>query len=172
MLKKAIDRSEGATVFGYQVQNPNGFGIIEFNNEKKVLSIEEKPKYPKSNFAVTGLYFYDNHAIKMAKQVQPSNRGELEITSLNEMYLKKGSLHVELLGRGFAWFDTGTHESLLEASSFIEIIERRQKYKIACLEEIAWNNGWINNEQVLTAAKSYSKNGYGKYLIQLIKEES
>ncbi len=172
LLKKAINRSEGATVFGYQVQNPNGFGIIEFNNEKKVLSIEEKPKYPKSNFAVTGLYFYDNHAIKMAKQVQPSNRGELEITSLNEMYLKKGNLHVELLGRGFAWFDTGTHESLLEASSFIEIIERRQKYKIACLEEIAWNNGWINNEQVLTAAKSYSKNGYGKYLIQLIKEES
>lgn len=172
LLKKAINRSEGATVFGYQVQNPNGFGIIEFNNDKKVLSIEEKPKYPKSNFAVTGLYFYDNQAIKMAKQVQPSNRGELEITSLNEMYLKKGSLHVELLGRGFAWFDTGTHESLLEASSFIEIIERRQKYKIACLEEIAWNNGWINNEQVLTAAKSYSKNGYGKYLVQLIKEEN
>ena len=172
LLKKAINRTEGATVFGYQVQNPNGFGIVEFNNDKKVITIEEKPKYPKSNFAVTGLYFYDNQAIKMAKQVQPSKRGELEITSLNEMYLKKGSLHVELLGRGFAWFDTGTHESLLEASCFIEIIERRQKYKIACLEEIAWNNGWINNEQVLTAAKSYSKNGYGKYLIQLIKEES
>ncbi|MDA9648918.1 glucose-1-phosphate thymidylyltransferase RfbA [Alphaproteobacteria bacterium] len=171
LLKKAINRSSGATVFGYQVHDPDRFGIIEFNNDYKVLSIEEKPKNPKSNFAVTGLYFYDNKAIKMAKEVHPSTRGELEITSLNKMYLDRGDLHVELLGRGFAWFDTGTHESLLEASSFVEIIERRQGYKIACLEEIALNNAWINKEQVMMIAKSYSKNSYGKYLKELIKEE-
>jgi len=171
LLKKAVNRCNGATVFGYQVHDPDRFGVVEFNNNNKVISIEEKPKNPKSNFAVTGLYFYDNQAIKMAKEVQPSTRGELEITSLNEMYLDKGDLHVELLGRGFAWLDTGTHESLLEASSFVEIIERRQGYKIACLEEIAWNNEWINKEQVLKAAKSYSKNSYGKYLRELIKEK-
>ena len=171
LLKKAINRCNGATVFGYKVHDPDRFGIIEFNNDKKVLTIEEKPKYPKSNFAVTGLYFYDNQAIKMVKEVQPSIRGELEITSLNKMYLDKDDLHVELLGRGFAWFDTGTHESLLEASSFVEIIERQQGYKIACLEEVAWNNRWINKEQVLKTAESYSKNSYGKYLRELIKEE-
>jgi glucose-1-phosphate thymidylyltransferase len=171
LLKKAVNRCNGATVFGYQVHDPDRFGVVEFNNNNKVISIEEKPKNPKSNFAVTGLYFYDNQAIKMAKEVQPSTRGELEITSLNEMYLDKGDLHVELLGRGFAWLDTGTHESLLEAASFVEIIERRQGYKIACLEEIAWNNKWITREQVLRAAERYSKNSYGNYLKALINEE-
>jgi glucose-1-phosphate thymidylyltransferase len=171
ILKKAAGRLDGATVFGYQVHDPNRFGVVEFDNNKKVVSIEEKPKNPKSNFAVTGLYFYDNQAIKMAKEVQPSARGELEITSLNKMYLEQGNLHVELLGRGFAWLDTGTHESLLEAASFVEIIERRQGYKIACLEEIAWNNKWITREQVLKAAERYSKNSYGNYLKALINEE-
>jgi glucose-1-phosphate thymidylyltransferase len=171
ILKKAVGRLDGATVFGYQVHDPNRFGVVEFDNNKKVVSIEEKPKNPKSNFAVTGLYFYDNQAIKMAKEVQPSARGELEITLLNKKYLEQGDLHVELLGRGFAWLDTGTHESLLEAASFVEIIERRQGYKIACLEEIAWNNKWITREQVLRAAERYSKNSYGNYLKALINEE-
>lgn len=172
LLNKVVNTTTiGATVFGYQVHDPIRFGIIEFNDDNRVLSIEEKPKNPKSNFAVTGLYFYDNQAVEMVKEIQPSHRGELEITSLNYMYLEKSNLHVELLGRGFVWFDTGTHESLLEASSFVEIIERRQGYKIACLEEIAWNNKWINREQVLRAAKNYSQNSYGKYLTNLIKEE-
>ena len=172
LLKNAVSRQKGATVFGYQVHNPESFGVVEFDNNQKAVSLKEKPKNPKSNFAVTGLYFYDNDVVKMAKQVKPSHRGELEITSLNQMYLKCGDLHVELLGRGFAWLDTGTHESLLEASMFVETIEKRQGYKIACLEEIAWNNGWLSNEQMMQAAKALSKNSYGQYLADLIKSET
>ena len=172
LLKNAVSHQKGATVFGYQVHNPESFGVVEFDNNQKAVSLKEKPKNPKSNFAVTGLYFYDNDVVKMAKQVKPSHRGELEITSLNQMYLKCGDLHVELLGRGFAWLDTGTHESLLEASMFVETIEKRQGYKIACLEEIAWNNGWLSNEQMMQAAKALSKNSYGQYLADLIKSET
>ena len=169
ILKNAISRRKGATVFGYQVNDPERFGVVEFNSSQKAISIEEKPKNPKSNFAVTGLYFYDNDVIEMAKQVKPSHRGELEITTLNQMYMERGDLHVELLGRGFAWLDTGTHESLLEAAMFVETIEKRQGYKIACLEEISWRNGWLTGEQVLKAAKVLSKNSYGKYLINLVE---
>jgi glucose-1-phosphate thymidylyltransferase len=168
VLKNAVDRQKGATVFGYQVKDPERFGVVEFDSGQKAISLEEKPSNPKSNFAVTGLYFYDNDVVEMAKQVKPSHRGELEITTLNQMYLERGDLHVELLGRGFAWLDTGTHESLLEAAMFVEIIEKRQNYKIACLEEIAWNNGWLTSEQILEKAKSLAKNGYGKYLADLV----
>ena len=168
ILKSAINRQKGATVFGYQVNDPERFGVVEFNDEKKAVSLEEKPTNPKSNFAVTGLYFYDNDVVEMAKKVKPSNRGELEITTLNKMYLDRGDLNVELLGRGFAWLDTGTHESLLEAALFVETIEKRQGYKIACLEEIAWRNGWLTDEQVLRISKSLSKNSYGKYLNDLL----
>ena len=170
LLKNAASLKEGAVVFGYQVKDPERFGVVEFNKDKKAISIEEKPKKPKSNFAVTGLYFYDNEVIDIAKNVKPSTRGELEITSINEEYLKKGSLKVELLGRGFAWLDTGTHDSLIEAGQFVQTIEHRQGYKIACLEEIAYNNGWINKEKVLEIAKPLSKNGYGKYLQELVKD--
>jgi len=170
ILKNAISRRKGATVFGYQVNDPERFGVVEFDSSKKAISIEEKPKNPKSNFAVTGLYFYDNDVVEMAKQVKPSHRGELEITTLNQMYMDRGDLHVELLGRGFAWLDTGTHESLLEAAMFVETIEKRQGYKIACLEEIAWRNGWLSNEQVESTAKALSKNGYGTYLLGLLKQ--
>ena len=170
VLKNAISRRKGATVFGYQVNDPERFGVVEFDSSKKAISIEEKPKNPKSNFAVTGLYFYDNDVVEMAKQVKPSHRGELEITTLNQMYMERGDLHVELLGRGFAWLDTGTHESLLEAAMFVETIEKRQGYKIACLEEIAWRNGWLSNEQVEATAKALSKNGYGAYLLGLLKQ--
>ena len=170
ILKNAVSRRKGATVFGYQVNDPERFGVVEFDSSKKAISIEEKPKNPKSNFAVTGLYFYDNDVVEMAKQVKPSHRGELEITTLNQMYMDRGDLHVELLGRGFAWLDTGTHESLLEAAMFVETIEKRQGYKIACLEEIAWRNGWLSNEQVEATAKSLSKNGYGAYLLGLLKQ--
>ena len=170
VLKNAISRRKGATVFGYQVNDPERFGVVEFDSSKKAISIEEKPKNPKSNFAVTGLYFYDNDVVEMAKQVKPSHRGELEITTLNQMYMDRGDLHVELLGRGFAWLDTGTHESLLEAAMFVETIEKRQGYKIACLEEIAWRNGWLSNEQVEATAKALSKNGYGAYLLGLLKQ--
>ena len=169
VLKSAISRNKGATVFGYQVNDPERFGVVEFDSSLKAITIEEKPKNPKSNFAVTGLYFYDNDVIEMAKQVKPSHRGELEITTLNQMYLERGNLHVELLGRGFAWLDTGTHESLLEAAMFVQTIEKRQGYKIACLEEIAWRNKWLTDEQVLKAAKDLSKNNYGKYLTNLVK---
>ncbi len=170
ILKNSVDRQKGATVFGYQVKDPERFGVVEFDSGQKAISLEEKPSNPKSNFAVTGLYFYDNDVVEMAKQVKPSHRGELEITTLNQMYLERGDLHVELLGRGFAWLDTGTHESLLEAAMFVETIEKRQGYKIACLEEIAWNNGWLTSEQILDKVKSLAKNGYGKYLADLVEK--
>jgi len=169
ILESAVRRQKGATVFGYQVNDPERFGVVAFDDNKKAVSLEEKPENPKSNFAVTGLYFYDNDVVEMAKQVKPSHRGELEITTLNQMYLDRGDLHVELLGRGFAWLDTGTHESLLEAAMFVETIEKRQGYKIACLEEIAWRNGWLTDKQVLKTAKSLSKNSYGQYLMRLVK---
>ena len=171
MLRKAVNRATGATVFGYQVKDPERFGVVEFNEELRAVSLEEKPKKPKSNFAVTGLYFYDNDVIEIAKQVKPSERGEVEITTVNQMYLERGDLNVELLGRGFAWLDTGTHESLLEAAHFVETIEKRQGYKVACLEEIALNNGWLSKQQVLEIGKSMSKNGYGQYLISLAEGE-
>ena len=144
---------------------------MEFDEQKRAVSIEEKPKYPKSNFAVTGLYFYDNDVVEIAKQVKPSERGELEITTVNQMYLERGDLNVELLGRGFAWLDTGTHESLLEAAQFVETIEKRQGYKVACLEEIAFNNGWLTAEQILEIGQSMSKNDYGQYLISLVDDQ-
>ena len=168
MLKQAVARAKGATVFGYQVKDPERFGVVEFDERKRAISLEEKPKQPKSNFAVTGLYFYDNDVIQIAKEVKPSDRGELEITTVNQMYLERGDLNVELLGRGFAWLDTGTHASLLEAAQFVETLEKRQGYKVACLEEIAFNQGWLSKEQVLQVGHSMSKNDYGQYLISLL----
>lgn len=169
-LKRAVERESGATVFGYQVKDPERFGVVEFDNAMKAVSIEEKPVKPKSSYAVTGLYFYDNRVVNMAKQVEPSHRGELEITTLNEMYLNNGSLNVELLGRGFAWLDTGTHESLHEASSFVQTVEHVQGLKVACLEEIAWRNGWLTDKQVLTLAGTMMKNEYGQYLTRLVEK--
>lgn len=169
-LKEAAVRAKTkATVFGYQVKDPERFGVVEFDGNRNVLSIEEKPVKPKSNYAVTGLYFYTNEVVEFAKKVKPSERGELEITSINQMYLEKGDLVVEMLGRGFAWLDTGTHESLLQAAQFVETIEVRQGFKVACLEEIAYNNGWLAKEDVLKQAALMSKNGYGQYLSQLVK---
>ena len=169
LLQNAAKLTSGACVFGYQVKDPQRFGVVEFDENQKAISIEEKPLNPKSNFAVTGLYFYDNDVIEIAKNVQPSERGELEITTVNEAYLKRGDLHVEVLGRGFAWLDTGTHESLLDAGLFVQTIEKRQGYKIACLEEIAYNYDWISKEKVLEIAKPLSKNSYGQYLKELVK---
>lgn len=170
-LENVVQRSEGATVFGYQVLDPERFGVVEFDENNRAISLEEKPAQPKSNWAVTGLYFYDKDVVEMAKQVKPSKRGELEITTLNEMYLEKNVLHVEKLGRGFAWLDTGTHDSLLEASQFIHTIEKRQGYKVACLEEIAYKKGWLSKEQVQAQAKLLAKTGYGQYLQRMIDGE-
>lgn len=168
-LMQAAARSSGATVFGYRVKDPERFGVVEFDVEMNVISIEEKPQKPKSNYAVTGLYFYDNDVVEIAKQVKPSARGELEITSINQVYLERGSLSVELLGRGFAWLDTGTHDSLLEASSFVQTIEHRQGQKVACLEEIAFNNGWLDKSDLIRVGNILSKNSYGAYLLSLVE---
>lgn len=170
MLQKVARRGEGATVFGYRVKDPERFGVVEFDNELNAVSIEEKPSQPKSEFAVTGLYFYDNDIIEIAKNIQPSERGELEITDVNKVYLEKNKLKVELLGRGFAWLDTGTHDSLLEASLFVETVEKRQGFKIACLEEIAYRMNYISREQLLQLAEPLKKNDYGQYLIDIAKE--
>ncbi|EJN6961864.1 glucose-1-phosphate thymidylyltransferase [Photobacterium damselae subsp. damselae] len=170
-LKSAVNLKSGATVFGYEVSDPERFGVVEFDSNFKAISIEEKPLCAKSNYAVTGLYFYDNDVVNIAKTIKPSARGELEITSINQVYLDRGKLNVELLGRGFAWLDTGTHGSLLEAASFVETLEKRQGFKIACLEEIAFNNGWIDKEKVLDAAKLFNKNGYGEYLFKIINSD-
>jgi len=170
ILNKAASQQDGATIITYQVKNPERFGILEIDSKNKVISIEEKPIKPKSNYAITGLYFYDNDVVQIAKKIKPSDRGELEITSINEVYFKKGKLNVQKLGRGFAWLDTGTFESLLDASHFVETIEKRQGYKIACLEEIAFNQGWISKEQIKKIAKILNKNAYGDYLLSLLKE--
>lgn len=169
-LLQAANQQSGATVFGYQVKDPERFGVVAFDKHKRAVSIEEKPAKPKSHYAVTGLYFYDNDVIEIAKQVEPSHRGELEITSVNQAYLERGDLNVELLGRGFAWLDTGTHESLLEAAQFVETIEKRQGYKIACLEEIGFNKGWLDKEQCLQQADRLKKNAYGQYLLDIMED--
>ena len=171
ILQRAAEKENGATVFGYHVNDPERFGVVEFDQEMRALSIEEKPEEPKSNYAVTGLYFYDNDVVEIAKQIQPSPRGELEITDINKAYLERGDLSVELMGRGFAWLDTGTHESLLEASLFIETIEKRQNLKVACLEEIAFRMGYITKDEVIQLAQPLKKNQYGQYLLRLVGEE-
>lgn len=167
-LKQAAAKTHGATVFGYQVKDPERFGVVEFDESFNALSIEEKPQQPKSDWAVTGLYFYDNRVVEFAKQLKPSTRGELEISDLNQMYLEDGSLSVQLLGRGFAWLDTGTHESLHEAASFVQTVQNIQDLQIACLEEIAWRNGWLTKKDVETRAKPLEKTAYGQYLLHLI----
>ena len=172
MLREAANRERGATVFGYHVTDPERFGVVEFDAAGKAVSIEEKPKAPKSNYAVTGLYFYDNSVVEIARQVKPSARGELEITDVNNAYLQRGDLHVSLLGRGFAWLDTGTHDSLMEASHFVQTIEARQGLKVACLEEIAYHQGWLSKEQLARQAEALSKTGYGQYLRRLLVSPS
>jgi glucose-1-phosphate thymidylyltransferase len=171
LLQKAVERKTGATVFGYYVNDPERFGVVEFDEKGRAISIEEKPKHPKSNYAVTGLYFYDNRVIQFAKNIKPSGRGELEITDVNKKYLELSELHVEILGRGFSWLDSGTHESLLEASQFIETIEKRQSLKVACLEEIAYLKGYIDREQLLKLAEPLKKNQYGQYLIDIANQK-
>jgi len=166
-LKAATSIQKGATIFGYHVKNPEQFGVVDFDSNGKVITIEEKPKNPKSNFAITGLYFYDNDVISIAKAVRPSARGELEITDVNNAYQKRGDLNVQLLGRGFAWLDTGTHDSLLEAGQFVQTIEHRQGLKVACLEEIAFDQGWINKETLLRQADAFGKTNYGQYLARI-----
>ncbi len=170
MLQKAASKERGATVFGYQVKDPERFGVVEFNEEMNAVSIEEKPEHPRSNYAVTGLYFYDNDVVEISKNIKPSPRGELEITDVNKAYLKRGDLSVELMGRGFAWLDTGTHESLLEASQYIETVQRMQNLQVANLEEIAYRMGYISREDVLKLAQPLKKNEYGQYLLRLIGE--
>lgn len=169
ILQNAVARRHGATIFGYQVKDPERFGVVEFDTDQKAISIEEKPLNPKSRHAVTGLYFYDNDVIDIAKHVTPSKRGELEITSINQVYLERGDLHVQLLGRGFAWLDTGTFESLLAAAQFVETIETRQGFKVACLEEIAFRNGWLTDEELQVSGLGLSKNGYGQYISDLVR---
>lgn len=169
MLKEAESRKKGATIFGYYVQNPRDFGVVEFDENNRAISLEEKPENPKSNYAVPGLYFYDNTVVEKAKKVKPSKRGELEITTLNEMYLNEGTLNVTSLGRGMAWLDTGTHEALLEAANYVKTIQSRQGVMVACLEEIAYRNGWITKEKVCELAKPLLKSKYGEYLMDLIK---
>jgi glucose-1-phosphate thymidylyltransferase len=172
LLRKAASRESGATIFGYRVKDPSRFGVVAFDENRKVISLEEKPVNPLSDFAVTGLYFYDNDVIEIAKRITPSARGELEITDVNKAYLARGDLHVELLGRGFAWLDTGTHESLLQASQFIETIETRQGFKVACLEEIAYKMGYITRDQLLALAERLKGNEYGQYLYDLAQREN
>ena len=171
MLKEAEARKEGATIFGYYVPNPKDFGVVEFDKDGKVISLEEKPQNPKSNYAVPGLYFYDNTVVEKAKRVKPSKRGELEITSINEMYLQEEKLHVVNFGRGMAWLDTGTHDALLEAANFVKTIQSRQGVMVACLEEIAYRNGWISKEKVLELAKPLMKSKYGEYLVGMIEND-
>ena len=168
MLKEAVLKEKGATIFGHYVNNPKDFGVVEFDENGKAMSLEEKPENPKSNYAVPGLYFYDNTVIEKAKMVRPSKRGELEITTLNEMYLKEGNLNVVSLGRGMAWLDTGTHDALLEASNFVKTIQSRQGIMVACLEEIAYRNGWIDKEKIKELAQPLIKSSYGKYLLSII----
>ena len=161
-------RECGATIFGYHVRDPERYGVVEFDDQRHVVSIEEKPALPKSNFAVTGLYFYDQKVLDLARAVRPSARGELEITDVNNAYLQQGNLHVELMGRGIAWLDTGTHDSLMDAGAFVQAVEKRQGLKVACLEEIAWRNGYIDADAVRALAKPMAKTGYGKYLLELV----
>lgn len=171
LLSNAVQRRSGATVFAYHVQDPERYGVVEFENGGRVISLEEKPTRPKSNYAVTGLYFYDRQVVEYAKQIRPSPRGELEITDINRMYLESDQLSVEIMGRGYAWLDTGTHESLLDASRFIQTIEHRQGLKIACPEEISWHQGWIDNADLARLAEPLAKNGYGKYLLNLLQQK-
>jgi glucose-1-phosphate thymidylyltransferase len=171
-LRVAVERERGASIFGYHVTDPERFGVVEFDAERRVISIEEKPAKPRSRYAVPGLYFYDNDVIAIARGIVPSQRGELEITDVNRAYLARGDLHVELLGRGFAWLDTGTHESLLEAGMFVQAVEHRQGLKIACLEEIGYHNGWLTREQLAAEGQALGRTGYGQYLLRLVEEEA
>ncbi|MDW3022116.1 glucose-1-phosphate thymidylyltransferase RfbA [Ligilactobacillus salivarius] len=171
LVQEAAQKTNGATVFGYHVNDPERFGVVDFDNNMKALSIEEKPKKPKSNYAVTGLYFYDNTVVEKAKNLKPSNRGELEITDINKLYLDEGKLDVKLMGRGYAWLDTGTHDSMMEAASFIATIQKRQNLKVACLEEISYRMGYINKKKLVELAQPMKKNDYGQYLLRLAKEQ-